>query len=80
MGLVEGRPQSLHRHVRVLLGCGQRGMAKQLLHRSKVRSPFQHVRGRRMPQTVGSQGGQVRFLGEDANDCPCCARIQSLIS
>lgn len=57
MGLAEGRPQSLHRHVRVALGGGQGGVAEEFLHGAQVRTPFENVGGRGVPEPVRSEFG-----------------------
>src|SRR6266545_635181 len=57
--LVVGLHQPVQRHVRVLLGGGERRVAQHFLDRAQVRAAVQQMRGERMAQRVRRHGGKI---------------------
>jgi hypothetical protein len=57
-------------NVRVNLGSGDVGMAKQFLHHTKVSPAHEHVRGEAVPQHVRMSVREPSQFGQTAHDLP----------
>src|SRR5688572_13273119 len=69
-------PQAVHRDMGVDLSGGEAAVAQDLLDGPEIRAPVQEVRGRGMPQGVGSgSGGIPQCFKELLHDGPDLALV-----